>query len=554
MAACTAQNKITNPHSSGVLKKASEGLTQWQNQKFSMFIHFGLYSVAGGIWKGKQIEEYNEQIRAHAKIPKDEYSELARIFNPVSWNPDSVVALAKDAGMRSIVITSKHHDGFAMFHTKYSNFNVVDATPYKRDILKELSEASKKQGLRFGVYFSLIDWHYPGALPMSKSNSDSIPPSHHQFNLNQVTELMTNYGPISEVWFDMGKPTFEQSRELASLVRRLQPNCMVSGRIWNDQGDFAVMGDNATPDFRLGTPWQTAASMFHETWGYRSWQVRDNSTKKALDKLTTLTKIVSNGGNYILNIGPMGNGGIVPFERDVLITMGDWLKRNGEAIYNTTPSALPEQSWGVITSKPQKLYLHILTRPDDGMVRLKGMKTKPTKAYLLSDKSQSVNINYESGECKLNISGLRSNNVVDVIAVEYEGQLEYVPSNILPKSPDGSYILTINNATKYHSYSGKDYYTTKPTVIKEEWVIPAADVASHKLVFVSAPEDKGNKLRVIINDMGYDITLKGESGQVFDRSVSLNQAKFNSIHVELADKSNPHRDMGLDKLIMQLSK
>jgi alpha-L-fucosidase len=225
--------------------------------KFSMFIHFGLYSVPAGVWKGQQIGEYNEQIMAHGKIPKDEYAALAKIFNPVNWNPDSVATLAKAAGMKSIVITSKHHDGFAMYHTKYSDFNVVDATPYKRDILKELAEACRKQGLRFGVYFSLIDWHFPGAMPMSKSNSDSIPPSHHQFNLNQVTELMTNYGSISEVWFDMGKPTLEQSKELAGLVKKLQPNCLVSGRIWNDQGDFAVMGDNASPNFRLGTLWQT---------------------------------------------------------------------------------------------------------------------------------------------------------------------------------------------------------------------------------------------------------------------------------------------------------
>jgi alpha-L-fucosidase len=324
----------------------ADGVREWQNQKFSMFIHFGLYSVPAGVWKGRQIGEYNEQIMAHAKIPKDEYSALANVFNPVNWNPDSVAMLAKIAGMRSIVITSKHHDGFAMYHTKYSPFNVVDATPYKRDILKELAEACRKQGLRFGVYFSLIDWHFPGAMPMSKSNSDSIPPVHHQLNLNQVRELMTDYGPISEVWFDMGKPTPEQSKELASLVRTLQPNCLVSGRIWNDQGDFAVMGDNATPDFRVGTLWQTPASMFHETWGYRSWQVRGDAAQKAVEKLTKLIKIVSNGGNYLLNIGPMGDGSIVPFERDVLTMIGTWFSKNGEAIYNTTPSLLPEQSWG----------------------------------------------------------------------------------------------------------------------------------------------------------------------------------------------------------------
>ena len=154
-----------------------------------------------------------KQIKGHARIPSGEYSELTKAFNPESWDPDAIALLAKDVGMRSIVITSKHHDGFSLFDTQYSTFDVVDATPYKRDIIKELSDACKRHGLKFGLYFSTIDWDFPEAMPFTSTyNSDSIPPAHHEYNLNQVRELLTNYGEISEMWFDMGAPTFEQSR------------------------------------------------------------------------------------------------------------------------------------------------------------------------------------------------------------------------------------------------------------------------------------------------------------------------------------------------------
>ncbi|RLD35165.1 MAG: hypothetical protein DRI73_02910, partial [Bacteroidetes bacterium] len=299
-------------------------LQKWQDQKFSMFIHWGLYSIPAGIWNDEKIKGYSEQIKGHAKILTEDYAKLAAEFNPVAWNPDSIAVLAKDAGMKSIVITAKHHDGFSMFGTKFSDFNVLDATPYNRDVIKELSESCKRYGLGFGVYFSLIDWNYPEAMPFTSTrNSDSIPPLHHEFNLHQVEELLSNYGEISEIWFDMGSPSPQQSRDISELVKRLQPNCMISGRLWNDQGDFIVMGDNYQPDFKMGVPWQTPASMFNETWSYRSWQERGDVKQKIKEKIHDLENIVSMGGNYLLNIGPTGDGLIIPFEKQVLKGIGE---------------------------------------------------------------------------------------------------------------------------------------------------------------------------------------------------------------------------------------
>jgi alpha-L-fucosidase len=378
----------------GPSKKA---IAEWNGQKYSMFIHFGLYSVPAGIWKEEKVTRgYSEQIRAHGNISREEFRELAKEFNPTRWNADSVALLAKKAGMKSIVITSKHHDGFAMYHTKYSDFNIVDATPYKKDILKELAAACEKHGLKFGVYFSLIDWDFPQALPISTHNSDSIPPAHHQLNLNQVEELMTGYGPVSEIWFDMGKPSLQQSRELVAMVRKYQPDCLVSGRIWNDQGDFAVMGDNASPDFRMGTLWQTPASMFEETWGYRSWQERGDARDKALEKLRALVNIVSKGGNYLLNIGPKGDGSILAFEQEVLLAIGQWLKIHREAIYDTKPAPLPEQEWGVLTHKPGKLFLFFPYGPPEGPIILKGMRSGIRSARLLAQPSITVTVDDSS--------------------------------------------------------------------------------------------------------------------------------------------------------------
>ena len=322
---------------------AQEAYNKWHQNKYSMFIHFGLYSVYGGVYEGKPVTfGYSEQIQSFAGIFSDWYGNTALEFNPVKFNADEIVALAKEAGMRSIVITTKHHDGFCMFKTATTPYNSVDATPSKRDYVKELSDACRRGGINFAIYFSLIDWNFPHAYPISSHNCDFITPQHHEFTKAQVTELLTNYGPVSELWFDMGSNRPEQSKELYELVHKLQPNCMVSGRLGNGWYDFAVMADNTYPEGVLQAPWQSAASMFDETWSYRSWQERGDKHVKAMEKLRSLINVVSHGGNFLLNIGPRGDGSVVEFESEVLKEIGAWLKENGEAIYGTEASPFRE--------------------------------------------------------------------------------------------------------------------------------------------------------------------------------------------------------------------
>ena len=325
---------------SGQAQISPDAYQRWYGGKYSMFIHFGLYSELGGVWEGKPVTAgYSEQIQSFAGIFSDWYGETALRFNPTRFNADEIVALAKEAGMRSIVITTKHHDGFCMFRTATTDYNSWEATPVPRDFVKELADACRRGGLRLGLYYSNIDWHFPQAYPISSHNCDFVTPEHFELSKAQIRELLTNYGPISELWFDMGSHTPEQSREMYNLVHELQPDCMVSGRLGNDAYDFSVMADNKYPESALQVAWQTAASMFDETWSYRSWQERGSAVDKAEEKLRSLLGVVSHGGNFLLNIGPKGDGSVVPFEREVLQRIGKWMGKYGEAIYETEASS-----------------------------------------------------------------------------------------------------------------------------------------------------------------------------------------------------------------------
>ncbi len=539
---------------------AQEALADWEDHKYSMFIHWGLYSIPAGVWNGKEIKGYSEQIKGHAKIETEQYRNLASQFNPVHWNADEVAILAKKAGMKSIILTSKHHDGFCLFDSKFTKFDVIDATPYKKDIVKELSEACARHNLKFGIYFSLIDWDYEGALPFeSVNNSDLIPDQHHQYNLNQVEELLTNYGDISEIWFDMGAPTYEQSKEIATLVKSLQPNCMISGRIWNDQGDFVVMGDNLQPDFKMGVPWQTPASMFNETWSYRSWQERPAVEVKVADKIHDLLNIVSAGGNYLLNIGPKGDGSVIAYEKQVLQGVGEWLDKNGEAIYGTNKTPLQDQEWGVITTRPGKVYLHIIDYPQDHKLIIKGLNARVHKAYPLADPAISLESRSNNTDYEIDLTNdiIQDKNATTIV-LEYEGDLLMTPLNLVKSNDNNQFILTTKNAEKYHSYSGHDYYSTKATVIKMKWNFENPSLKESEVKITVFSSDS-NLLKLAINNEDYpmaalsaDINQQGYLYELKIPSKKLNQGKINVIELSLADQSNPHKGMAIEGLEIRI--
>jgi len=371
----------------------------WREARFGMFIHWGLYAIPAGVWRGRCIPGIGEWIMYNARIPVREYEKLAEKFNPTKFDARKWVRIAKEAGMKYIVITAKHHDGFCMFDTKYTDYNIVKATPFRRDPLKELAEACKDEGIRLGFYYSqTLDWHHPNGMgndwdyDLSKQNFIEYLRTYVE---PQIEELLTNYRPVAVLWFDITTPTPELARELRDLVRRISPETIISGRIGGRIGrptvpsrglaDYISMGDNQIPDRRIGDDWEVPMTL-NDTWGYKSY---DHNWKSPGRVIQILVEVVSKGGNLLLNVGPTAEGEIPKPSVDVLLEVGKWLRRNGESIYGAkaAPFDTPADAPYRCTYKPGKLYIHVFGWPWDGELRIFDVegKIKPKEAYFLED-------------------------------------------------------------------------------------------------------------------------------------------------------------------------
>lgn len=350
-------------------------LDWWREAKFGLFIHWGLYSIPAGVWKGRDWPGIAEWLMYRAEIPVAEYEKLAGQFDPVKFSAREWVSLAKRAGQKYLVITSKHHDGFCLFDSAVTDFDMVEATPFKRDVLQELAEECAAQGIRLGFYYSQTqDWRHPDG----DGNDWDFDPAEKDFAgyieeyvKPHVRELLTNYGPIAIIWFDTPKGiSEEQSRSLLALCNELQPDCLVCGRLGNALGDYATAGDNRIPETVLDLDWETPATM-NDSWSYK---VHDHNWKDSKDLIRKLVDIVSKGGNYLLNVGPSGEG-VIPRESvERLEAVGGWLAANGEAIYGTQPGPIQGRGDVRTTSKAGVVYVHVFEWPADGQVRVEGVR------------------------------------------------------------------------------------------------------------------------------------------------------------------------------------
>jgi len=411
---------------------AEERLAWWQEARYGMFIHWGLYAKLAGKWKGQRVPGIGEWIMRNGKIPIADYEELAKDFNPVKFDAEAWAELACQAGMKYLVITAKHHEGFCMFDSPSNPYNIVKRTPFGRDPMKELAAACNKRGIKMCFYYSqALDWHAPGGAGHWNEVgtgpewlSYARPPEDFQRYLDTVvkpnlTELLTQYGPIGLIWFDTPVAiTPEQSRSLRDLVHSIQPACLVSGRVGHDVGDYGSLGDNEHPAGKVKGAWETPATL-NDTWGYRK---DDHNWKDLATVLELLVNCASKGVNYLLNVGPTDEGVIPQPSVELLKQVGAWLDRNGEAIYGTSANPFfTDPSWGRVTCKGETLYLMVKQWPSDGVLRLYGLRNKVRAARILGKSDVSVPIRQAGDTVLLELPSQAPEEIVSVVAVGLDG-------------------------------------------------------------------------------------------------------------------------------------
>ena len=401
----------------------------FEEGNYAMFIHWGLYSNLGNLYKGKTYYGIGEWImnRRVANIPVDEYMALAAEFNPTKFNADEIAKLAKDAGMKYIVITAKHHDGFAMYHSKVSKFNIVDATPFGRDPMQELAQACDTHGLGLGFYYSHNqDWTFPGGGNGPQQTADGRKVDFKYYYENkcrpQVEEITTQYGLIAIVWFDTpGRIPREYVEELVQIVRRNQPKALVSGRAGYGLGDYQTLGDMEVPNENVEGMWETVDTT-NDSWAY-AWY--DNYWKTPREILYRLIACVGRGGTYMLNIGSRGDGTVPELAARTLRKAGEWIKRYPQVVYGTDASpwrhALP---WGDVTVKDKTLFLCVFDLPQEGALYLPGLKTRVKSARLLGNRKKQAQLKVQTldGWTRIKLPSRISEKMVPVVQVTLEAQ------------------------------------------------------------------------------------------------------------------------------------
>lgn len=393
-------------------KRTDAEMQRWREHGLGQFIHWGIYAIPGGHWNGKYYGGAAEWIRSWKEMPKEEYDNLYKQFNPTDFDAQHWAKMAKNMGAKYMIITTKHHDGFCIWPSKYTNYTIKN-TPYKKDILKEIVDAYQQQGIDVHLYFSIIDWNHAGYRSSIKTKEDSIAyQGFKAFTRNQLLELLTNYPTAKGLWFDgtWDKAWVDECKfvdDLETEMRLLHPGLIIGSRFRADEfgkrhfdsnGD--LMGDyeqgwernmpNSIDDIN-GNDWDCVMTVPENQWGYHSdWK---GYVKTSSDLIEMTVKAVSMNGNFVLNFGPDGKGAIRPEETKLAEEIGQWMDINRDAIYGCEYVNLKKEGWGYFTKKGNKIYLCVFNRPMDNMIKFEVPKNgfKPTKAYFLADK-KALNI------------------------------------------------------------------------------------------------------------------------------------------------------------------
>ena len=461
------------------ISQPTDKMQWWRDAKFGMFIHWGVYSVPAGVYKGHKINGIGEWIMNYAKIPVAEYREYAKSFNPVKYDPDAWVSLAKEAGMKYIVITSKHHDGFGMYDSKVTDWDIVDASPYKKDVIDALVKAARKQDMHIGLYYSQAqDWNHPGGVayrvPAARgwANPDSAridkytaghdghwdPAQLGDFDeyldkiaVPQAKEILSKYHP-DILWWDTPKNMTKERAEKFLPVIAPYP-----GLITNNRLGGGIPGDLETPEQYIpatgypGRNWEVCMTM-NDTWGYKSW---DDNWKSGEELLLKLSEIVSKGGNFLLNVGPTSEGLIPAPSIERLKYIGKWMKKNSDAIYGTTASPFPWLPWGRATRKGNVIYLHVYDWPQEGVLKVP-LQNKVKKAWLPADAANDLKADNKQGYVEIALPARAPDPVISIVAIECEGEPEVLPVPTDGKTAKVSSEDTLAPATSIFDGNPKD--------------------------------------------------------------------------------------------------
>ena len=467
-------------------KKKTNRMNWWREANFGMFIHWGLYSIPAGKWKEDTM--YAEWIRNSAQIPLKTYDNFLSDFNPVNYNPEKWVNLAQEAGMKYIVITTKHHDGFCLFDSDYTDFDVT-STPYKKDLLKPLAKECHRQGIKLGWYYSIMDWHHPDYLPRrdwEKNRPTKNANFDHYFRYmkNQLNELLTDYGNIGLLWFDgewEKKWNDRRGLKLYNYVRSLQKDIIVNDRVGasrieltKSSDEINFLGDYLTPEQKIpnarfpNVDWETCMTM-NNHWGYNKY---DNNWKSTQNLIRKLIDIVSKGGNLLLNVGPKADGTFPKESISRLKNIGNWMDKHGKSIYGTGASPFKNLEWGRCTKKKlpdgtTNLYMHIFNWPEDNVLIVPGLVSTVKSVNYLGHKSNKlVSYTKDKDNLKIKLDPKYKNKYASVLTVNIEGapQIAYAPKIV---APNNKFVKNIQISLKSSIESPQIYYTLngkKPTI------------------------------------------------------------------------------------------
>lgn len=510
----SAQNQMNEMWGEQSIKKMESQkergkLFEWGN--YAMFVHWGLYSHIGNQWNGKTYYGIGEWImdKNMADIDKDEYKAIARSFNPIHFDATKIAQLAKAAGMKYIIITSKHHDGFAMYHSKHDKFNIVDATPFKRDPMKELAEACKKEGLGFGFYYSHNqDWTTPGASggPRVDANGNSKSFDDYFKNkcLPQVEEITQNYGDMVLIWFDTpGDIPQQYAEKLVETVHRNQPGALVSGRVGYGLGDYQTLGDMEIPLENIDGLWESV-DVTNDAWGY-SWYDENWKTPKQI--LQNLVSTIARGGTYMLNIGPDGLGDVPAAVTKTLMAAGKWINQYPQTIYGAGPSPWKHKlPWGDVVSQKNKLYLIVYEWPNSGKLYVPGLHSPIKSAYILSGaKKKKLSYKKEQNWVVLDIPYKRPDNLLSVIELDFREDKINVDSTLSVDPEFGLNDLSVKFATANQCHVYKSGWMEKFGEWKHEYCVSDLDKRGCLTWEINVKDPGAYKVEVLVRGEGRNV-------------------------------------------------